>query len=141
MRRGSGRVLQGERKRGPVWYAYSREPSGRQHQKLVGPSWAGQGRPPGGYYTKRTAEDRPRYCPLEDAQRAVRAPAGATAGGTFVEAAEEFLSYAEEDRGCRRRPICGYRSQLNAQLLPVFGSMRIEDRRGWAPYSVNDQSS
>lgn len=46
---------------------------------------------------------------------------------TFAEAAEEYLRYAEEDRGCKPSTIRGYRSQLNAHLLPAFGSMRIED--------------
>jgi integrase len=127
MRWGSGRVLQVERKRGPVWYAYYREPSGRQHQKLVGPAWAGRGRPPAGYYTKRTAEDWLRDRLLEDAQRFLTAPADATPGVTFAEAAEEYLRYAAEDRGCKPSTIRGYRSQLNAHLLPAFGSMRIED--------------
>ena len=80
-----------------------------------------------GYFTKRTAEDWLRDRLLEDAQRAAIAPANATSGVTFAEAAEEYLRYAEEDRGCKPSTIRGYRSQLNAHLLPAFGSMRIED--------------
>ncbi len=38
-----------------------------------------------------------------------------------------YLRFAEQDRGCKPSTIRGYRSQLNAHLLPAFGSMRIED--------------
>jgi integrase len=127
MRWGSGQVVQVERKRGPVWYAYYREPSGRQHQKRIGPAWTARGRPPEGYYTKRTAEDWLRDRLLADAQRAAIAPANAKSGATFAQAAEEYLRYAVEDRGCKPSTIRGYRSQLNAHLLPAFGSMRIEE--------------
>ncbi len=126
MRWGSGQVVRVERKRGPVFYAYYRDPSGRQHQKRIGLVWTGRGRPPEGYYTKRMAEDWLRDRLLEEAQRACSAPAAET-GVTFAEAAEEYLRYAEEDRGCKPSTIRGYRSQLNAHLLPAFGSMRIED--------------
>ncbi|HEY2317027.1 MAG TPA: hypothetical protein VGH67_01925, partial [Solirubrobacteraceae bacterium] len=57
MQRVSGSVRRVERKRGPVWYARWRLASGRQGQKALGPAWSGRGRPPAGYYTKRTAED------------------------------------------------------------------------------------
>jgi hypothetical protein len=40
--------------RGPVWYAKYQLPSGRQVQKKIGPAWSGRGRPPPGYFTKRT---------------------------------------------------------------------------------------
>ena len=53
----SGHVFRVERKRGPVWYAKYRLPSGRQVQKLIGPAWSEPGRPPAGSFTKRTAED------------------------------------------------------------------------------------
>jgi hypothetical protein len=129
-------------------------PSGRQHQKLVGSAWAGRGRPPAGYCTKRagrgrppagyrtkrTAEDWLRDRPLEGAQRAVRAATDAPPGVMFAEAAEEYLRHAEEDRGGTSSTIRGHRSQFNAQLLPAFGSTRIEDRPGGAPDSVKEQS-
>ena len=43
--------------RGPVWFAKYRLPDGRQVQKRIGPAWTERGRPPAGYFTKRTAED------------------------------------------------------------------------------------
>jgi integrase len=126
MRWGSGRVVVIERKRGSVWYAQYRPSSGRQTQRALGPAWSGRGRPPAGYFTKRLAEDWLRDKLLEDAHRARSAPVVDT-GTTFAEAADEYLRYAEEDRGCKPSTIRGYRSQLNAHLLPAFGSMRIED--------------
>jgi integrase len=126
MRWGSGRVVVVERKRGPVWYAQYRPASGRQVQRSLGPVWTGRGRPPAGYFTKRLAEDWLRDKLLEEAQRADSAPV-AESGVTFAEAASEYLRYAEEDRGCKPSTIRGYRSQLNAHLLPAFGRMRIDD--------------
>ena len=100
-------------------------PPGGQHRKLIGPVWTGRGRPPEGHYTKRGAEDWLRDRLLEDAQRAATAPANARTGTTFAEAAEEYLRYAEQDRGCKPSTIRGYRSQLNAHLLPAFGSTSL----------------
>jgi integrase len=121
----SGSVAIVDRKRGPVWYARYRTPSGQQRQKLLGPAWSGRGRPPAGYFTKRTAEDWLRDH-LDEARRSAAAGFAAT-GVTFAQAAEEYLRYAEQDRGCKPSTIRGYRSQLNAHLLPAFGSMQIED--------------
>ncbi len=125
MLRVSGSVAKVDRKRGPVWYARYRLPSGEQRQKLLGPAWSGRGRPPQGYFTKRTAEDRLRDC-LDEARRGTALGFVGT-GVCFAEAAEEYLRFAEQDRGCKPSTIRGYRSQLNAHLLPAFGSMRIED--------------
>ncbi|MGH2914995.1 MAG: tyrosine-type recombinase/integrase [Solirubrobacteraceae bacterium] len=125
MRWGSGQVLRIERKRGPVWYARYRLPSGRQIQKAIGPAWSERGRPPDGFFTKRTAEDWLRETLLQDAQK--NAAGQIETGATFADAAEEYLRFAEQDRGCKPSTIRGYRSQLNAHLLPAFGSMRIED--------------
>jgi len=126
MRWGSGQVVRLERKRGPVYYAYYREASGRQHQKLIGLVWRGRGRPPAGYFTKRMAEDWLRERLLEDAERAAGGLPGETRV-TFADAAAEYLRYATEDRGCKPSTIRGYRSQLNAHLLPSFGSKRLDE--------------
>jgi hypothetical protein len=76
--------------------------------------------PAGRYFTKRTAEDWLRDF-LDDARRGV-VPGSAATGVSFAEAAEEYLRFAEQDRGCKPSTIRGYRSQLNAHLLPAFGS-------------------
>ena len=125
MLRTSGSVAKVERKRGPVWYARYRTPSGQQRQKLLGPAWSGRGRPAAGYFTKRLAEDWLRDH-LDDIRRG-SSPESVATGVNFTEAAEEYLRFAEQDRGCKPSTIRGYRSQLNAHLLPTFGTMRIED--------------
>jgi integrase len=128
MQRVSGSVRRVERKRGPVWYAHYRLASGRQGQKLLGPAWSGRGRPPAGYFTKRTAEDW--LIEFLDGARRDAAAGFVPTGVTFAEVAEEYLRFAEQDRGCKPSTIRGYRSQLNAHLLPAFGATRIEEITG-----------
>src|SRR5436305_11611310 len=123
MRWGSGSVAVVQRKRGPVWYARYRTPSGRQVQKLLGPAWTGSGSPPEGYLTKRMAEEWLRKILIEGQRNAPPVEIRAT----FADAADEYIRYASEDRGCKPSTIRGYRSQLRAHLLPAFGSMRLED--------------
>ena len=52
----TGHVFRVERASGAVWYAKYRLPDGRQVQKKIGPAWGERGRPPVGWFTKRTAE-------------------------------------------------------------------------------------
>lgn len=113
-----------ERARGPVWYAKYRLPDGRQVQKKLGPAWTERGRPPAGYFTKRTAEDWLRRT-LDEARRGVL-PAMVRTGATFADAAAEWLRYIEADR--RRKPstVAGYRTIVRAQLLPAFGELPLE---------------
>jgi integrase len=126
MRWGSGNVYEVERKRGPVWYAKYRQPSGKQVQKLIGPAWKERGTPPpDGYYTKRMAEDWLTRR-LRDIQMGVVAGLGETRV-TFKEAAEEYLRYAEHDRECKPSTLRSYRSAIELHLIPVFGRRKIED--------------
>src|SRR4051794_30995792 len=53
----TGHVFRREGVRRATWYAKYRLPDGRQVQKRIGPAWTERGRPPAGYFTKRTAED------------------------------------------------------------------------------------
>ncbi len=48
-------------------------------------------------------------------------------GATFADAAAEFLRYCEHDRGCKPSTLRDYRSNLEAHLLPAFGSIRLEE--------------
>ena len=121
----TGHVFRVERTRGPVWYAKYRLPDGRQIQKKVGPAWTERGRPPAGYFTKRQAEDWLRDA-LDQARRGVL-PGMVRTGATFADAAAEWLRYIEHDRGRKPSTLQGYRSALNAHLLPAFGSMPLED--------------
>jgi integrase len=123
--RPSGHVYRVERKRGPVWYAKYRLPSGRQVQTKLGPAWTERGRPPAGYFTKRLAEDWLRGV-FEQARRGTL-PGMVATGATFADAAAEYLRYAEHDRALKPSTLRGYRSIVSAYLLPAFGTRRLED--------------
>jgi hypothetical protein len=113
---------------------------------MLGPAWTGRGRRPGGYFTKRLAEDWLRdkldelrfgagYAASRPLERAAGEAPGARqsaqetvrSGATFAEAAAEYLRFSEEDRGCKPSTIRGYRNAINVHLLPVFGPMALED--------------
>jgi integrase len=120
----SGHVFRLERARGPVWYAKYRLPDGRQVQKKLGPAWTERGRPPAGYFSKRTAEDWLRST-LDEARRGVL-PGMVKTGATFADAAAEWLRYVEHDRGRKPSTVEGYRAIVRSQLLPEFGERPIE---------------
>jgi integrase len=120
----SGHVFRIDRARGPVWYAKYRLPDGRQVQTKLGPAWSERGRPPAGYFTKRIAEDWLRRT-LDEARRGTLVGMVRT-GATFADAAAEFLRYAEHDRAIKPSTLRGYRSIVDAYLLPAFGSRPVE---------------
>jgi integrase len=121
----TGHVFRVDRARGPVWYAKYRLPDGRQVQKKLGPAWTERGRPASGYFTKRLAENWLRDV-LDQARRGTL-PGMLRTGATFADAAVEYLRYVEEDRGRKPSTLRGYRSAIDAHLLPAFGSMAVED--------------
>src|SRR3954452_4833592 len=121
----SGHVFRVERKRGPVWYAKYRLGDGRQIQRKIGPAWTERGRPPAGWFTKRGAEEWLRSV-LDQARRGTL-PGMVRTGATFAEAAAEYLRYIEHDRGRKPSTVRGYRSAIEAHLLPVFGALAVED--------------
>jgi integrase-like protein len=121
----SGHVFRVEGRRGPVWRAKYRLPDGRQVQKKIGPAWAERGRPPAGYFTKRTAEAW-----LRDALGQARSgtlPGMVRTGATVNDAVAEFLRYVEEDRQRKASLIRDYRSVMDNHVLPYFGHMPLED--------------
>jgi integrase len=121
----SGHVTRRDGPRGSVWYAKYRLPDGCQVQRKIGPAHTGRGKPPQGYFTRRTAQ---RW--LEDTLREADAgtlPGAVRTGVTFAEAAREWLRYVEHDRGCKPSTLRNYRSPVEARLIPVFGATRIED--------------
>jgi integrase len=120
----SGHVHRVERKRGAAWYAKYRLPDGRQIQRKLGPAWSERGRPPAGYFTKRLAEDWLRDV-LHEARRGTLVGMVAT-GATFADAVAEFLRYAEQDRQLKPSTLRGYRSIMQAHLLPAFGERPLE---------------
>jgi integrase len=121
----TGHVFRVDRSRGPVWYAKYRLPDGRQVQRKVGPAWTDRGRPPAGWFTKRMAETWLRDV-LDEARRGTL-PGTIRSGATFADAAAEWLRYIEEDRERKPSTLRDYRSVLEHRLLPVFGSMPIEE--------------
>lgn len=121
----TGHIFRVERTRGPVWYAKYRLPDGHQVQKKIGPAWSERGRPPAGYYTKRVAEEWLRE--VMDQARRGTLPGMVRTGATFADAAAEWLRYIEHDRGRKPSTLQGYRSTLNAHLLPAFGAVAVEE--------------
>src|SRR5436305_11437401 len=124
MQRVSGHVFRLERKRGPVWYAKYRLPTGRQVQKLVGPAWTERGRPPAGYFTNRTAEDWLRTV-LDEARRGTLAGMVRT-GATLSDAITEWLRYCEHERACKKSTLTEYRHSAE-RILRDLGDIPIED--------------
>jgi hypothetical protein len=120
----TGHVFRVERTRGPVWYAKYRLPDGRQVQKKIGPAWTDRGRPPAGYFTKRSADAWLRDV-LEQARHGTL-PGMVRTGATFSDAAAEYLRYVEHDRGRKPSTVRGYRSAMGrTSCLP---SVRCRSR-------------
>ena len=97
----SGNVRRVERKRRPVWYIQARLPDGRQINRKLGPAHTGPGRPPDGFFTKRTAQAALRQFPA-DADRGVRHRCDLRRGGRRVIVLAEAPLRARRPR--RRRP-------------------------------------
>src|SRR5919197_6343404 len=121
----SGYIFRFEGKRRAVWRAKYRLPDGRQVKKTIGPAWTERGRPPAGYVTKRTAEAWLRDI-LDQAGRGTL-PGLVRTGATIADAAAEYLRYVEQNRGCKPSTVRGYRSVIEAHLLPAFGDVPVED--------------
>ncbi|MEA2282020.1 MAG: hypothetical protein QOK21_2627, partial [Solirubrobacteraceae bacterium] len=96
----SGHVTRVEGSRRPVWRAKYRLPDGRQVKKTLGQAWTARGRPPAGYWTKRTAEAWLRRTLAEAA--ACTLPGMVRTGATVADACAEYLRYIEKDR--QRKP-------------------------------------
>jgi integrase len=121
----SGHVFRYEGKRRPTWRAKYRLPDGRQVKKTIGPAWTGRGRPPAGYYTKRTAEDWLREI-LSQARAGVL-PGMVRTGVTVSDAAAEYLRWLQVDRQRKPSTLQDYRSVIRAHLLPAFGDTPVEE--------------
>jgi integrase len=121
----TGHVFRRDGARRSTWYAKYRLPDGRQVQKRIGPAWTERGRPPAGYFTKRTADDWLRA--VLDEARCGTLPGLVRTGATFADAAAEFLRYVEHDRAIKPSTLTDYRSIISAHLLPAFGPLRVEE--------------
>ena len=121
--------------RGSVWYARFRGPDGRQRQKALGPVWLGRGRPPDGFLTRRLAEDalaalisELRRAPvLAESPESVGSVSAGHSGVTFADVAGQWFTYLRDDRQRKASTLTGYRSTLQADLLPEFGEMGIAE--------------
>jgi len=121
----SGHVELVDRKRGPQFYVKYRLADGHQVMKRLGPAWSDHGRPPAGYFTRRTAEHELQAI-LTDARRGQLSGAIRT-GATFEDAAAEWLRYVEHDRKRRASTIEDYRNVVHHDLLPEFGEAALEE--------------
>lgn len=115
----SGHVFLVKRKRGAQWYAKYRIGE-RQVQKRLGPAHTGTGRPPAGYFTKRTAEQALEAI-LTDARRGQLA---APSGQTFRQAADDYLASCSD---VQPKTLRDYRGAIEGRLIPEFGDRRLED--------------
>lgn len=82
------------------------------------------GGPRAGYLTRRSAQEL-----LDEILAQARAgtlPGMVRTGATFAMAAEEWLRFVEVDRQRKRSTVRGYRSILQAHLLPTFGDRPLE---------------
>jgi integrase len=123
-RRVSGHVKRAKRKRGDQWYVKYRPPDGRQVQKRLGPVWDGPGRPPEGFYTRRTAEEALQAI-LVDARRGTLAGLPSS-GATFRDATAEYLRYVEQVRKIDIATVKDYRGVIDGYLLAEFGDEPLE---------------
>jgi integrase len=119
----TGHVKLAKRKRGDQWYVKYRRPDGRQVERKLSPAWTGNGRPPAGHYTRRTAEEALQAI-LTDLRRGIGAEDGT--GATFAQAATEYLRYVEHVRQVGTVTVKDYRGVIDRYLLPTFGDEPIE---------------
>lgn len=121
----SGNVYVKHGKRGASWYLRARLP--REVRRRLGPVWTGKGRPPSGYYTKKTAGAELQAL-LADARRGKLPDAIAKrSGATLRDASAEYLRYVEHDRKRRPSTVADYRSVVDFALDPEFGDLPLEE--------------
>jgi integrase len=123
-RAASGNVYLKKGKKGATWHMRYRLPDGTESRKAIGPAAPGNGRPPEGTFTKRTAQQHLQAF-LTDARRGVL-PEVQRSGATVKEAVDEWLRYVEDERGVRGTTIREYRTSAQKHLVPAFGDRKLE---------------
>jgi integrase len=136
----SGHVSRYDGKRRSVWRAKYRLPDGRQVKKTLGPAWTSRGRPPDGYFTKRTAEAWLRRTLAEAAAGTL--PGMVRTGATVADACAEYLRYIEHDRQRKPSTLRDYDSIFRNHVLPHLSTIPLEDltpdRVGrWAAHEID----
>jgi integrase len=123
----SGHVRLAKRKRGDVWYAKYRLPSGRQVQKKLGPHWAGRGRPPDGYFTRKLAEATLRELLVNAAHGEIPDEAPRRRRGpTFAEACDAWLTQRRSEKGVKPSTMRDYRNFAEAAKRTLGGETPLE---------------
>ncbi|MGH2853967.1 MAG: tyrosine-type recombinase/integrase [Solirubrobacteraceae bacterium] len=118
----SGHVWLYEGKRRKTWCAKWRDQHG-QHEKRLGPAWAGKGPPAPGFLREREAQELLDAI-LVDARRGQLRHE--RTGLAFADIADEWFERGRFERDWSASTQADYRSVLDAHLLPKFGSERIE---------------
>jgi integrase len=104
----SGHIFLREGKRGGSWYVKYRIGE-RQQKKRLGPAWRERGRPPEGYFTKKTAEAALQEI-LTDARRGEGITEPRSLGVTFADASAEWLRYSAHERMVKRSTLIDYQA-------------------------------
>ena len=121
----TGHVFRVDRARGPVWYAKYRLPDGRQVQKKLGPAWTGR-------VDLRPATSRSGWRRTGCARCSTRR-GGARCRGSSGPARPSptprpsTCDTSSTIAAASRRRVRGYRSAIQAHLLPAFGAMPVEE--------------
>jgi integrase len=136
----SGHVYRFDGKRRSVWRAKYRLPDGRQVKKTLGPAWTSRGRPPAGYFTKRTAEAWLRRTLAEAAAGTLRGMI--RTGATVADACAEYLRYVEQERQRKPSTLRDYDSIFRNHVIPHLGDVALEDLtpervERWAAHDVD----
>ena len=121
----SGHVRLVERKRGPKWYAYWRvgPRSKDQRKKMLGPAWTEKGRPPEGYFTRKTAQAWLDARLTDERRGNGERP---ESGATFNDAADEYLRFVTDVRKVDRVTARDYRGVIDGYLRDEFGDSPVE---------------
>jgi len=121
----SGHVFRYDGKHRVTWRAKYRLPDGRQVQTTIGRAWTQRGRPPAGYFTKRTAEAWLRGVLGEAAAGTL--PGMVRTGVTVADACDEYLRYLEQDRQRKPSTLRDYGSMFRNHVRPALGEIPLED--------------
>src|SRR3954453_21659155 len=121
----SGHVFRYEGKRRPTWRGEKWVAGGPPGQKTLGPAWTARGRPPAGYFTKRTAEAWLRRTLAEAAAGTL--PGLVRTGATVADACAEDLRYIEHDRQRKPSTLRDYDSIFRNHVLPHLSEICLED--------------
>src|SRR3954454_18441466 len=120
----SGHVTRIDGKRRSVWRAKYRMPDGRQVKKTLGPAWTSRGRPPAGYFTRRTAEAWLHRTLAEAASGTL--PGMVRTDATVADACAEYLRYIAQDRQRKPSTLRDYDSIFRNHVIQHLGSIFLE---------------